>query len=92
MGEIKLNRNPISKIGKNAFLLKGIIPVEDVNEQLHLDLPIKPDYTTISGLFVYYFGKLPHENQSIKVKNVRMSVKHMGKRKIDEIRLLVEER
>jgi CBS domain containing-hemolysin-like protein len=64
--------------------------VEDVNEELRLELPEKVDYTTMSGLFVYYFGKFPKDRSKIRIKDTRLIVKRMGKRKIDEIQLVVD--
>jgi putative hemolysin len=92
MGDIKLGHPPIRKIGKNTYQIKGNVPVEDVNDQLRINLPEKIDFTTISGLFIYYFGKFPKENSKIKINEYRLMVKRMGKRKIDEIQLINEEK
>lgn len=92
LGEIKIHQPAIRKTGKNTYLIYGNIPVDEVNEQLHLHLPEKPDYTTMSGFFIYHFGKFPKEENKIKIKDTLMIVKRMGKRKIEEIRLIHEEK
>lgn len=91
MGEINLDHSPIKKYGRNAFIIKGNLPVEEINHQLALDLPIRVDYSTISGLFIYHFGKFPKEYSRIRIKDTRLMVKRMGKRKIDEILLIKDE-
>lgn len=88
LGEIKIGRTPIEKTAKNTFIIKGSIPVEEVNEQLQIELPVKVDYTTMSGLFVYHFGKFPAENNRVGIKDYHLTAKRMGKRKIEEILLI----
>ena len=92
LGEIKLQESPLRKISKNHYLLNGNITVEEVNEQLHVHLPEKPDYNTMSGFFIYHFGKFPKEECKIKIKDTHLAVKRMGKRKIEELSLIVEEK
>lgn len=92
LGEIKLGESPIKKLGKNHYLINGSTPVEEVNEHLHLHLPENPYYTTMSGLFIYYFGKYPHEHNKIKIRDTHLAVSLMGKCKIEEIHLYNEEK
>jgi putative hemolysin len=92
LGEIKVQPFALRKTGKNTYLINGNIPVDEVNEQVHVHLPEKPDYTTISGLFIYHFGKYPKEESKIKIGDAHLVVKRMGKHKIEEIRLICEEK
>lgn len=85
LGEIEIGSHPIRQIGENQFLVNASLAVEEINSKLNILLPEKKDYTTLSGLFIYYFGKLPKENSIIKVDDTILVVKRMGKRKIDEI-------
>jgi putative hemolysin len=91
LGDIEIGGKNIRKLGGNVFQLKGSTPVEEINSQLEMDLPEKKDYTTISGLFIYEYGKLPLENARVKVKNYLLVAKKMGKRKIEEIILIGHE-
>jgi len=90
LGEIRSGRRPIREVKKNVYIVKGSTPVEEVKHTIHVDFPEKVDYTTISGLFIYHYGKLPRENNFIHLKNVRMTVRRMGRRKIEELLLVVE--
>jgi CBS domain containing-hemolysin-like protein len=85
LGEIEITKSPITEIRKNVFKIDGSVSVDEVNDELNLDLPQKPEYKTISGLFIYHFGKFPKEKQRIRVDNHMLVVKRMGKRKIDEL-------
>ncbi|UCH92787.1 MAG: HlyC/CorC family transporter [Candidatus Aminicenantes bacterium] len=88
LGEIEIGYRPIRQISENQFLVKGSLPVEEVNAKLNIQLPERKDYTTISGMFIYHFGKFPHEGSSITAADIQLTVKRMGKRKIDEILLM----
>jgi CBS domain containing-hemolysin-like protein len=92
LGELEIQQPSIRKTGKNTYLVNGNTSVDEVNEQLHLHLPDKPDYTTMSGLFIYHFGKFPKEENKIKIEDTLLVVKRMGKRKIEEIRLVCEDK
>lgn len=92
LGEIHLGQRAVRKVGVFTYRVTGNIPVEEVNEQLHLDLPEKPDYSTMSGLFIYHYGKMPQVKSAIRVNDVRMIVKRMGRRKIDDLLLIIEEK
>jgi CBS domain containing-hemolysin-like protein len=91
LGDYDLAGRNIKKLGNNAFQLKGSTPVAEVNSQLELDLPERKDYTTVSGLFIYEYGRLPLENARIQVKNCLLVAKKMGKRKIEEVVLIGHE-
>jgi magnesium and cobalt exporter, CNNM family len=90
LGEIRIGRNPIQQIKKNTYKIKGNIPVEEVNEQLHLSLPEKADYTTMSGLFIYFYGKFPKVKSKVRIKDTMLVVKGMGERKIEELLVIAD--
>ncbi len=91
LGDFEIGSKNIKKLGNNIFQLKGSTPVEEINSQLELNLPERKDYTTVSGLFIYEYGKLPQENARVQVKNCLLLAKKMGKRKIEEIVLIGHE-
>lgn len=85
LGEIEIGSHPIRQTGENQFLVNAGMAVEEVNSKLNIQLPEKKDYTTLSGMFIYHFGKFPKENSNISINDTLLVVKRMGKRKIDEI-------
>ncbi|MCX6584587.1 MAG: hemolysin family protein [Candidatus Aminicenantes bacterium] len=85
LGEIEIGSHPIRQTGENRFLVNAGMAVEEVNAKLNIQLPEKKDYTTLSGMFIYHFGKFPKENSTITINDTVLVVKRMGKRKIDEI-------
>jgi putative hemolysin len=91
LGDFEIAGKSIKKLGNNVFQLRGSTPVAEVNAQLELDLPEKKDYTTISGLFIYEYGRMPQENARVQVKNCLLVAKKMGRRKIEEVVLIGHE-
>lgn len=92
LGEVEISRKPIKEVNKNTFLIKGDITVDEVNDQFGLALPERKDYTTISGMFVFFYGRLPKINSKIKIENNILMVENMAERRIEEIRLIINEK
>jgi putative hemolysin len=91
LGDIDIGSKNIKKLNRNVYQFKGSTPVAEINARLEIDLPEKKDYTTISGLFIYHYGKMPQENARVKIKQNLLVAKKMGKRKIEEILLIGHE-
>lgn len=91
LGGIESEREQIRKLRPNVYTVDGNTPMEELNSQLNLGLPEKKDYTTISGLFIYHYGKFPGQNCKIKIGNNLLIAKQMGKRKIEKITLVTGE-
>lgn len=91
LGDLEVRGRGIRKLSNNVYLVKGSMPVEEINDELDLDLPERKDYTTLSGLFIYEYGRLPLENARVQVKNCLLVAKKMGRRKIEEIVIIGHE-
>lgn len=91
LGGIRVTENSIRPVTKNTYLIKGSIPVEEVNTQLEIELPEKKEYTTMSGMFIYFFGKLPRAKSKLRIADYQLIVEKMGKRKIEEVKLIMVE-
>ncbi|MCP5103691.1 MAG: HlyC/CorC family transporter [bacterium] len=89
LGEIRIGGHSIRRSGENRFIVYAGLPVDEINANLNCHLPEKKDYTTLSGLFIYHFGKIPGENSKIEIGDIQLTVKRMGKRKIEEILLTI---
>jgi len=92
LGEVEISRKPIKEVNKNTFLIKGDITVDEVNDHFGLALPERKDYTTMSGMFIFFYGRLPKINSRIKLENNILIVENMAERRIEEIRLIINEK
>jgi putative hemolysin len=70
-----------------AYLIKGSAPVKEANVRLSLGLPERTDYTTLAGFFLYEFGHIPREKDSLEFGGSRLTVEKMNKRHISLIRV-----
>lgn len=87
LGEFDIGKSSIAQTEKGAYLIRGELPVDEVNDQLNIELPMKKDFTTISGLFTYFFGRLPKKGSRVSIGSCILEVEKMGDRKIMEISL-----
>ena len=69
------------------YLIKGSASVNEINRVLPFKLPEKSDYTTLAGFFLYEFGRIPKEKDSLEHEGRRFIVERMNKRHISLIRV-----
>lgn len=77
------------QVGENEYIIKGSVPIKEINEILNLGIPEKKDYNTLAGLFLYHFGHLPSEKDSIKLKSLQFTVEKLSRRHLSQIRVKV---
>jgi putative hemolysin len=70
------------------LLVAGAAPVKDVNGLGPLRIPEKKDYTTLAGFFLYEFGRLPREKDTLEFGGFRLTVEKMTKRHISLIEIV----
>jgi len=62
------------KVGENEYLIKGSASIKEINEVLNLGIPEKKDYTTLAGMFLYHYGQLPLEKDSVIINSLQFTV------------------
>ncbi|MGB9893723.1 MAG: hemolysin family protein [Candidatus Saccharicenans sp.] len=77
------------KVNENEYLIKGTASIKEINEILNLNIPEKSDYTTLAGLFLYYYGHLPTEKASVRIKSLLFIVEKMNRRHLSLIRVKI---
>jgi putative hemolysin len=92
VGEIRDEYDPehqklIVQEEANQFLVLGHTPVKEVNQRLHLDIPVG-EYTTIAGFFLDEFGQIPQEGDELEFGRHRFVVKRMRKQQIEILRMI----
>jgi len=76
-----------TRLDAGRFLVAGAVPVKQINGLVALAIPEKKDYTTLAGFFLYEFGRLPHEKDSLEFNGFRLTVEKMIKRRIAQIEI-----
>jgi putative hemolysin len=76
-----------TRLDAGRFLVAGAVPVKQINGLVALAIPEKKDYTTLAGFFLYAFGRLPREKDSLEFNGFRLTVEKMIKRRIAQIEI-----
>jgi len=76
-----------TRLDAGRFLVAGAVPVKQISGLVALAIPEKKDYTTLAGFFLYEFGRLPREKDSLEFNGFRLTVEKMIKRRIAQIEI-----
>jgi len=76
---------------ENIFIVNGNAPIKDVNREILISLPEKPEYTTLAGFFLYQFGGIPRERDMIEYRGNRFIVEKMNKRQIRSVKIVLKQ-
>ena len=79
---------PIKKEGKDIFIITGKTAIRDVNDELDLNLPME-EVTTINGLLLLIFGRVPQRGESIRFKGAEFNVIDVRKNMVINVRVRV---
>jgi CBS domain containing-hemolysin-like protein len=109
VGEIRDERDdeeaagaqPIEREGDERFWVKGEVSLHDLEEALGRSFG-RDDVTTVGGLVLALFGRVPRPGEAIEAEGFRIVVEQMARRRvlrvhferlarIDEIEMLLEE-
>jgi magnesium and cobalt exporter, CNNM family len=74
--ELEHDESVLRMIDERTSVVEGQMRVEEVNEELHLDIP-KGDYETLAGFILARLGRLPGTGDSLIYENVRLTVLEM---------------
>lgn len=79
----------IQQMDERTYLVGGITWVEDLNEALHLDLPIHESYETVAGLVTERLGHIPRKGESVEIEEngISFTVMQMRKNRITTLKL-----
>lgn len=77
-------------IDTNTFEIDAGMHIEEVKEQMSLDLP-EGDYETVAGFILSLLGRIPKENEQLRYKDLKLTIKEMNGVKIEKVLLTKEE-
>ena len=77
------------EVGKNEYVLSGRMEIDDVNEKFDLDIPESDNYVTIAGFILFYYEKLPKQNETIQIDRFQFKIIKVTETKIELVRLKV---
>jgi len=76
-------------INEYTYQIDGSMRIEEVNEEMHLDLP-EGDYETVAGFILCLLGHIPRQNEQLRYRGLKLVITEMRGRKIEKILLTKE--
>ncbi|WP_176726930.1 hemolysin family protein [Nostoc sp. KVJ20] len=77
----------IQMLDEQKFLVQAQINLEDLNEVLHLDLPVTREYQTLGGFLLYQLQKIPVKGETFCYENLEFTVVSIVGPRLHQIQL-----
>jgi len=68
-----------------SWLLDGAMSLDEFRDKLHIELPEERDYTTLAGLFLALYKRIPESGDTLEHDGWRLEVVDMDGRRIDKV-------
>jgi putative hemolysin len=87
--EFTLDDEEYEVIDEHTFRIDGSMPVDEINEEMHLNLP-EGEYQTAAGFILHLLNRIPKPGENLKYRSLRIVVSKMRGPKIEEIMITRE--
>jgi CBS domain containing-hemolysin-like protein len=78
------------KINDREYVLSGRLDIDYLNDEYALDLPESDEYTTLAGLILYTCGKIPHQQEVIRIGRYHFIVLRSSATKVELLKLKID--
>jgi putative hemolysin len=68
-------------------VVAGAVPVDEINERLHLELPEDEEYDSVGGFVLHELGRVPAAGESVEADGARLVVDKMQGNRIERVRI-----
>jgi putative hemolysin len=85
--EFDVDEPLIEPLGDHAYRVSGRMPVDEVNELLHANLPVG-DWDTIGGLLMHLHGRIPAQGESVVAGDHALIAERVQGRRIGRVRIV----
>jgi len=80
---------PIRRLDERTLEVDARVHIDELNEELHIELPEDKDYDTVGGFLFSEMGKVPTAGEELRYRNVRFKVVDAEARRINRLRVEV---
>ncbi|MCB0299393.1 MAG: HlyC/CorC family transporter [Calditrichaeota bacterium] len=77
----------ITPVNDETYIVDGRLNLEELNDELHLNLPTEEGVETISGFILNLIGALPQENETVKYNGHEFTVEMIDRNRILKVRI-----
>jgi putative hemolysin len=92
MDEYDKEEPDLQNISEGVFVVDAQMWVEDINERIGIDLPVKETYETVGGLIIDRLGHIPlHPGEKVEINEgkVTLAVMQMHGRRIVKVKVVI---
>jgi CBS domain containing-hemolysin-like protein len=75
----------VEKKEDNTYIVQATQSLIDINDYLPHAFPINDNYTTLSGLLLFHFSRIPKLNERITVENYEITIAKIQRRSIQTV-------
>lgn len=76
----------IKEVGPDEFLVDGRMPVSQINEELHLSIPMEAAHT-VAGLIINRLRTIPPVGSQIREESYQFTVKAVSPRTVTKVHI-----
>ena len=88
LGDESQSEEPlVSQLDEQTAEVDAHLRIEEVNEELHIELPDDDAYETLAGLILYRARKIPKVGEKLSLDNIQLTVKEMKGPKIEKVEI-----
>jgi CBS domain containing-hemolysin-like protein len=77
----------VQNLDEQTFLVQAQMNLEELNELLKLDLPLRDDYQTLGGFLLYQLQKVPAIGETLHYQNLEFTVASAQGPRLQHIRI-----
>ncbi len=77
----------IELVDEQTFLVQAQINLEDLNEVLHINLPLRREYQTLAGFLLYQWQKVPTLGETFHYENLVFTIMSVEGPRLHQIQL-----
>jgi CBS domain containing-hemolysin-like protein len=83
---------PIERLPNGDVRVNGKMPIDEVNDELHVKLPEGDDWDTVAGLVFNRLGHVPVDGESVIVSGHTLTAERVQGRRIGRVRIKLDPR
>lgn len=89
--EYDVNTYVAKQTGEFEYIISGRLEIDQLNEMFNFNIPKDEDYTTVAGFILHHIQRFPKTYESIEIENFTFKILKVTSRKIEVIKLIVNE-
>ena len=76
-------------IEEKKFIFSARLEIDFINEKYRIQLPVKEDYETLSGMIIYYAETIPESGSNVNIESFNFKIIEADDTKISKVQLSI---